>query len=175
VIRKLLILTALALMVAPATAIADPGKGQSAAAAEAPSGQSLPNPARVCINLRTSLTEAVFNTNYGTFGKCVSQNTRTQTQTTASAESSCRTERADANFATSHDGKSFAAYYGKNDNDANALGKCISQKAKAKWNVQIQLTLNAAKTCWNERKDDVVAFKSLWKTFGACVSAATKG
>jgi hypothetical protein len=175
VIRKLLILTVIALLVAPATAIAaNPGKGQNASASEAGQGQSLSNPARVCTNLRISLTASIFGQQYGTFGKCVSQNTKAQLQTTSSAEEACRAEQSDPNFSASHDGKTFDAYYGKNENDHNAFGKCVSSKAKAKWDARIAAVKNAAKACWNERKGDVAAFKSHWKTFGACVSAKAK-
>jgi hypothetical protein len=172
---RLLIVAAHALLVVTAAAVANAGNGHHAQASAAAPKQSLPNPARVCIDLRTSLTEAVFTTQYATFGKCVSQNTRAQSQTTASAESSCWAERDDTSFAAAHDGKTFAAHYGTNDNDANAFGKCVAQKAKARWGAQIEATLNAAKACWKERKADAAAFKLQWKVFGACVTAAAKG
>ena len=43
----------------------------------------------------------------------------------------CTAERADANFPAGHDNKTFAQYYGTNDGQNNAFGKCVSAKAKA--------------------------------------------
>ncbi len=43
----------------------------------------------------------------------------------------CKTERASADFATTHSGKTFAQHYGTNRNNANAFGKCVAAKAKA--------------------------------------------
>jgi hypothetical protein len=175
VIRKLVILAALALLVGPAAATAGPGKGKGASqASETAQGPSLPNPSRTCTSLRTSLGADIFKAQYATFGKCVTKNTRAQSSTVASAQAACRAEKADTNFAASHDGKSFNEYYGKNDNDANAFGKCVSQKAKASWTSQVQTTLKAAKACWADRKGDLAAFKSQWKNFGACVSSKAK-
>jgi hypothetical protein len=69
------------------------------------------------------------------FGKCVSGKVQAaqaaqQTQLQNAAQE-CRTERGDANFAASHDGKSFEDFYGTNRNKRNAFGKCVSGKAKA--------------------------------------------
>jgi hypothetical protein len=69
------------------------------------------------------------------FGKCVSgkvQAAQAQQQTQLqNAAQECKAERADANFAASHDGKSFEDFYGTNRNKRNAFGKCVSTKAKA--------------------------------------------
>jgi len=50
----------------------------------------------------------------------------------ASPSKLCKAERADANFAAGHGGKTFAEHYGTNANKKNAFGKCVSAKAKAK-------------------------------------------
>jgi hypothetical protein len=76
------------------------------------------------------------------FGRCVAlkakakattsttTQTATQTQSSTSASSTCAAERADANFAATHGGKTFAQFYGTNANDNNAFGQCVSSKAK---------------------------------------------
>jgi hypothetical protein len=50
----------------------------------------------------------------------------------ASPAKLCKAERADANFASTHGGKTFAQFYGVNKNGKNAFGKCVKAKAKAK-------------------------------------------
>ena len=88
----------------------------------------------------------------------VTQNAQ-KAQNTTNASAACKTEMADANFAGSHGGKTFAQYYGTNgsqandkgkagDNDnGNALGKCVSAKASAKTASQQSATVKAAKAC----------------------------
>jgi hypothetical protein len=73
------------------------------------------------------------------YGKCVSKKAKENKQeadqqdsNTVNAARECRSEQNDPNFAQSHDGKSFAEFYGTNANDRNAFGKCVSQKARAK-------------------------------------------
>ena len=93
-------------------------------------------------NFATTHNGQTFDQVYGTnvngrnaFGKCVSskvQATESQDQENLqNAAQQCRAERADANFAATHDGKSFTDFYGTNRNKKNAFGKCVSQKAKA--------------------------------------------
>jgi hypothetical protein len=67
-----------------------------------------------CISLRT---KSKLNLTIGTF---------------KNAAKSCAAEQANTGFATTHSGSSFAAFYGTNDNDANAFGKCVSMKASGK-------------------------------------------
>ena len=68
---------------------------------------------------------------------------------------------------------------------ANAHGKCVSGKAKAKTaetvDEQVEADISAAKSCKAERKADPAAFKAKYGTnknksnaFGKCVSAAAK-
>jgi hypothetical protein len=73
------------------------------------------------------------------YGKCVSQkahenkaeaDARDREKVNAARE--CRAEQKDESFADSHEGKSFDEFYGTNDNDENAFGKCVSTKAHAK-------------------------------------------
>ena len=69
-------------------------------------------------------------------GKCVSgkasAQTAAQTQAQLNAAKQCKAQRADAGFASGHDGKTFGDYYGTNSNKRNAFGKCVSKLAKTK-------------------------------------------
>ena len=63
------------------------------------------------------------------FGKCVSSKAKAsleqQQSATKNAARSCKAER------SSMEGPAFRAKYGKNANDRNAFGKCVSQLAKS--------------------------------------------
>jgi hypothetical protein len=63
------------------------------------------------------------------FGKCVSSKAKAasdqQQSNTRNAAKTCKAERADLGLAD------FRAKYGKNANDRNAFGKCVSQLAKS--------------------------------------------
>ena len=63
------------------------------------------------------------------FGKCVSSKAKTasdqQKGNTLNAARSCKAER------SSMEGPAFRAKYGKNANDRNAFGKCVSQLSKS--------------------------------------------
>ena len=63
------------------------------------------------------------------FGNCVSSKAKTalqqQQSATQNAARSCRAERSDLG------GPAFRAKYGKNANDRNSFGKCVSQLAKS--------------------------------------------
>jgi hypothetical protein len=78
----------------------------------------------------------------------------------------------DADYKAAHGGKTFAETYGaKNAN--SAYGKCVSTKAKlykAEADQQDQDQVTASKYCRGEQTKDAGAFKSTYKTFGACVS-----
>jgi hypothetical protein len=82
-----------------------------------------------------------FADHYGTnankknaFGKCVSSKAsdavESQQDATLNAAKKCKAERADANFAATHGGETFADHYGTNANKKNAFGKCVSKLAK---------------------------------------------
>ncbi|MCW3047979.1 MAG: hypothetical protein JWO74_2263 [Solirubrobacterales bacterium] len=95
----------------------------------------------------------------------------TTTSTTPSAESQCRQQR-DAI------GKSaFGDLYGTNAGKTNALGKCVSAKAKA----NRQANSDAANACRTEQTADATAFTKKYGTgkngknaYGKCVSAKAK-
>jgi hypothetical protein len=175
---KILIVAALAALVVPAASFAGP------------SGQDRENGARACKALRASLGTDLFRQTYGTaqshrmnaMGKCVSQWTHAAHQNRINARSACTAEQADPNFAASHDGKSFAEFYGKNANDHNAFGKCVSSKAKASLEQEKSATVNAAKSCKTERGSMTLAeFRAKYgknandrNAFGKCVSQLAK-
>jgi hypothetical protein len=93
------------------------------------------NASQTCRQERETLGTAAFNAKYGknrndrnAFGKCVSQHAQqelaTEQQETISAARSCRAERQSMGAAA------FNSKYGKNRNDRNAFGKCVSQKVR---------------------------------------------
>ena len=138
-------------------------------------GQSRPNPARLCSAQRDEMKSGPFATFYGTndnhrnaFGKCVSRLAHTEIQNELTAAAACRAEQADAGFTAAH-GKTFAQFYGTNDDLTNAFGKCVAAKAKAKTQAQQQATIAAVKACLAERKADRAAFEARYATFRACV------
>jgi hypothetical protein len=175
---KILIAAALAALVVPAASFGGL------------TGQDRQNGARACRDLRASLGTDIFRQTYGTaqshrmnaMGKCVSQWTHAAHQSRISARSACTAEQADPNFAASHDGKSFAEFYGKNANDHNAFGKCVSSKTKASLEQQKSVAVNAAKSCKTERSSMTLAeFRAKYgknandrNAFGKCVSQLSK-
>jgi hypothetical protein len=168
--RKIVFLIVLALSVVPA-ALADTKPTAS-------------SPAQRCDAQRTAMGTSAFNQLYGmnandrnAFGKCVSRLTRADERNHANASKACSAEQDDPNFAATHDGKTFAQFYGTNKNGKNAFGKCVSKKAKAAAQEQQQATINAARACRAEQKADPTAFKNKYGTnanksnaFGKCVS-----
>jgi hypothetical protein len=172
--RKLTLIAALALLAVPSVAQASGSHAAARASA-----------VRDCKALRTSLGVSTFRTTYRTFGGCVSRWTAEEVENTRNAAQTCRAEKADPNFAASHDGKTFAQFYGTNANGANAFGKCVSTLARAKSADDRADVVNAAKTCKAERADagfatahDGKSFADFYGTnanksnaFGKCVSA----
>lgn len=154
-----------------------------------PTGQDRENAARACRDLRASMGIELFRNTYGTpasnrrnaFGKCVSQWARAEHQNRISARSACSAEQADANFAASHDGKTFAEYYGTG-NGKNAFGRCVSSKAKASSEQAQTRTENAARSCKAERAEmGAGPFREKYgknandrNAFGKCVSQIAK-
>ena len=99
-------------------------------------------------NFAASHDNKTFAQFYGTnangknaYGKCVSQHARQneqeltaqntqEDQNQVNAAKQCKAEKNDQGFSASHDGKTFAEFYGTNANHKNAFGKCVSSKAK---------------------------------------------
>ena len=175
---RILIVAALAALVVPAASFA-----------EGPTGPDRENAARACKALRASMGEELFKTTYGTaqsnrrnaMGRCVSQQARSEHQNRVSARSECAAEQSDPDFAASHDGKSFAEFYGTGPRGANAFGRCVSSKAKDARTEARQRTMNAARQCKAERAADPAAFRAKYgknendrNAFGKCVSQLAK-
>lgn len=172
--KKLILLAALVVVAAPAALAADG-----------------PTPAAACKTELTQLGPDAFKALYaptGTtanaMGKCVSSHQRSQAANRVSAAKACTAERAmteDA-FKAAHNGESFNAFYGRNDNDRNAYGKCVSAKAKTANVAQEAALLKAAKSCKTERgttADSRAAFTAKYggkaaAAFGKCVSSKRK-
>jgi hypothetical protein len=167
--RKLVVTLVLALMVAPAAALAG----------DAASGSDKQNPSEFCQAERTRLGEALFKTTYGgganAFGKCVSQRARAREENTENAAKQCKAERSDPNFAASHDGKTFEQAYADGEKAKNAFGKCVTSKSSAAAEQELKAHVNAAKECKKARSLDATAFKATYgakaNAFGKCVSA----
>jgi hypothetical protein len=135
--KKNMILVALAVALAPAAAFATPTPAQQAS--------------KDCASLRAKIGATAFAQAFGSagasnaFGKCVSKFAQVERANTTSANSLCRAEQADLNFATAHSGKTFVQFYGKG-NDKNAFGNCVSLKTRNSVKVE-QDELNPAQTC----------------------------
>jgi hypothetical protein len=136
------------------------------------------NPARTCRSLRTQMTASLFNQTYGknandrnAFGKCVSTTAKSQAHNEVSASTTCKAEQTDPNFASAHNSQTFEQTYGTNADLSNAFGMCVSSKAKTASTAQAHAIVRAALTCKAERKSNPAAFKTKYKTFGACVKA----
>jgi hypothetical protein len=155
-----------------------------AASADTASGSDKANGARACQALKASLG-ASFASTYGTnadksnaFGKCVSKWTQTEHQTRHASEQACAAEQADAGFAASHGGKTFAQFYGTGKKGANAMNRCTQAKQAAARAAAKAAVVKAARSCKAERTSMGAApFKAKYGTnadksnaFGKCVS-----
>ena len=168
--RKLIFLAVTTFLALPALAVAG----------------SPPSPASQAAAVKQCTTErnanpAAFKLLYGTlpnrsnaFGKCVSKLAQQNEQEHSNAAAQCRTER-------SSDPTAFATTYGTGSKHRNAFGNCVSKKAKAAAAARVEATVNAAKSCWTERKSDLATFKTRYGTnadksnaFGKCVSGKVK-
>lgn len=176
--KRLLIITAtLAAFAAPLTGVAS-AKTSKADKREAK---------KECRALRgdTAATREAFRLQFKSFGACVNAKAKEAKAERKAAKTNaaraCREER-------SADPAAFKETYGTNGNKANAFGKCVSQKAKAKRAEQdeadaeaAEAQTNAAKTCDAERSADPAAFQEKYGTnhnkknaFGKCVSQTAK-
>jgi hypothetical protein len=174
---RLVIIASLLAFAVPA-ALAAPPAGQQGAQAATPSASEL------CKQQRRTIGMDAFRALYAPTGSpkaamaaCLAKQVQTSSTAAKNAAMQCKAEQADPNFAAGHGGKSFATYYGKNDNDKNAYGKCVSSKTREDVEAQHQATLNAAKKCKAERAQNAQAFATKYGTnankrnaFGKCVS-----
>ena len=163
--RKLILAGALALAIAPASAMA----------ADTPSAADLAKAS--CKTQKAELGTKVFKQTYS--AKSIAKAVKAcagVTEETAAAELSnaakaCKAER-DA------DATAFAETYGTHENGKNAYGKCVSSKAKAAVEETTEDTVAAAETCKTMKSDAAATFESTYGTkthaFGKCVSAQAK-
>ena len=134
------------------------------------------NASKFCKALKVDMTPALFKLAYGTnknhsnaHGKCVSKHVRTVDKTHKFAKNACKAER-EANAAE------FALKYGSKK---NALGKCVSSRAKALKDEDRNGLTNAARFCKSERVSmGTTAFTAKYgnkrNAFGKCVSSHAK-
>jgi hypothetical protein len=127
---------------------------------------------------KSKAMRSAFKARYHSFSRCVRQNTaeeRAEREAALSnAAKECKAERADEDFAATHEGKSFEEFYGSNKNAKNAYGKCVSAKARAHKEAADEQDSedatefkNAAKECAAEVEHDKSAF-------GKCVSGKVR-
>jgi hypothetical protein len=135
--KKSMLFVALAFALAPVAAFAALTPAQQAS--------------KDCASLRAKMGANAFAQAFGSagttnaFGKCVSKFAQVERANLTSANTLCRAEQADPNFAAGHGGKTFVAFYGKG-NDKNAFGNCVSLKTRNSVKVE-QAELNPAQTC----------------------------
>jgi hypothetical protein len=146
------------------------------------------SPAQVCKTELATLGAANFKALYSpggsganAMGKCVSKHAHAAAANQTNAAKTCKAEMAmpEADFRAAHGGMSFAEFYGKNKNDRNAYGKCVSSKAKTANEQQEAKTMKAAKACKAERAAGQAAFTAKYggkasSAFGKCVSSKSK-
>ena len=161
--RKLILAGAVALAIAPATALA---------AEKAPSAADLAKAS--CKTQKAELGSKVFKQTHKAksmskaMKACMGVTEDTAADELKNAAQECKAER-DA------DATAFGETYGANKNGKNAYGKCVSSKAEVAMDEETEAVVNAARTCKAMKSDDAAAFESTYGTkknaFGKCVSA----
>jgi hypothetical protein len=168
--RKLIICAAVAFALAPLAAFATTSPRQAAS--------------KDCSALRAKIGSAAFTQAFGgsnAFGVCVSRLTRFERADLSSANTLCRAEQADPNFAASHGGKTFAEFYGSGAKHKNAFGNCVTLKARSS-SASGRSGMNPARACAALKARMTVAlFKQSFGTnanhsnaFGKCVSIVAR-
>ena len=176
--RLAMLLVVVVALAAPVAAFAD----------GAPTPYSVAN--QICKQAQATMLAADFAKAYGTnatrsnaFGKCVAAHAVAATQDVSNAAKTCKTQQADTNFATAHDGKTFNQFYGSTTSQgkssgANAFGKCVSQAASAAAATQAAAVTSAAKSCKAALKASAKDFATKYGTgrnaYGKCVAATSK-
>ena len=173
--RKLIVISFLALAAIPAIALAEDTPTNRAQAKTD------------CTTQKNSLGAATFQQLYSpkgsaqsAFAKCVARFSLIENQNVNNAAKDCRTEQ------STMTAEAFATKYHANANGKNAFGKCVSSKAKAESKDDVQATIGAAKACKAERNDAGFAAahggqsfaqfygKGSANAFGKCVSGKSK-
>jgi hypothetical protein len=150
---------------------------------------STPSAAKQCRTERTAMGIELFRQAYGTnknkhnaFGKCVAKREHATTEAGQEAKQNASKE---CTVEETADPAAFTQKYGTGKHGANAHGKCVSQKAKAKTGEavddEVKADVKASKSCKAERKADPSAFaakygghKNKRNAFGKCVSKQAK-
>ena len=155
--------------------------GVPAAFAAPPAGQgkqaTTPSVSQLCKQQRNAIGMSAFRALYAPTGSpkaamnaCLLAQKSIVGISAKNAAKECKAER-DA------DETAFNAKYGKNANDKNAYGKCVSMKSRETVTAQQQATLSAARKCKAEKAQGAQAFSDKYGTnknkrnaFGKCVS-----
>jgi hypothetical protein len=172
-----------AILAVPAAAMAKPDEAEKRAAKQACKAE----------RGKSKVTREAFEAKYRSLGRCVRRGAAEEEAENEAARKNaateCKSERDDQQFPQSHDGKSFDAFYGTNENLHNAFGKCVSAKAhthKSEMDEEdkehAEDFKNAAHECAAERrKTGTDAFLAQYGTnhngrnaFGKCVSAGVR-
>ena len=122
--KKITLVAGLALiLVVPAVSVAKPtpDRGDKRAAA------------KECKTLRgqTDATREAFRTQFRNFGACVKAHAADEAKEEQNAHTNAARECREERGTTTESRQAFNELYGTNENDKNAFGKCVSQKAKA--------------------------------------------
>jgi hypothetical protein len=172
--RKIALIGALALTVVP-----------GAFASHPPALRHQANAVRDCRALRAELGVATFRETYGTararranaFGRCVRTWAREERLNWRQAVEACRAER------QALGAQEFREKYGAGEKNVRAFARCVRVTRRAESADDRARTVNAARTCKDEREEvGVAAFRAKYgknendrNAFGKCVSALAKG
>jgi hypothetical protein len=142
-----------------------------AAFAAAPSTDATRSAQADCTALKAKMGLTSFSQAYSSFGACVSGYASVEQANITSAQASCTGQQADANFASAHNGQSFAQFYGNGKKGNNAFNSCVSKLAQASSKVEQQGRLNPSQTCRTSRTQlGLSTFNLTYHTYGKCVS-----
>ena len=171
---RLVIIASLFALAVPAALAASPADKPVGVQAATPSASEL------CKEQRRTIGMAAFRLLYpganpkASMDACLAAQKPLTGIAAKNAAMECKAERA-------ADEAAFNANYGKNENDKNAFGKCVSSKSDDAVEAQQEATLNAAKKCKAERAQGAQAFADKYGTnankknaFGKCVSKLAK-
>ena len=147
--------------------------------AAGPSAQASTNAAAACKAQRAQIGETAFAQAWGTLGRCVTSLARVEQQNLDAARAACTAEQSDPNFAATHEGKTFAQFYGSGPSGKNAFASCVSAKSKASSKAEGQARPNPARLCRAERTAMTPAvftqtYGGTANAFGKCVSAKAR-
>jgi hypothetical protein len=135
-----------------------------------------------CTKLRATMGTTAFNQAYPNFGACVSAYTPVENSNGTSAQATCKAQQSDPTFSTTHNGQTFAQYYGTGPAGHNAFGNCVAGVAGANSHSEQNGRVNPAATCRSIRTQlGAALFNKTYGTnagdqnaFGKCVSATAK-